>query len=639
MALLENKISDQKRGLVSTLLWGLMAAEGLAALAALLRLPSEPGSAVLFGYSRSRLLIAAAVIAAVLLLAWICAASLRRLPRWQRLSSAARRICEKPAVYFTLSILLFSTFLSTVALLALACSPAAAELVILRALLERAGAVLVWLALLALQGWALLALNTSAEKRAGRLGAPLRRAIFFSIAILIYAAALKIFAHAVWDTRFRSLDQVVCLPALVFLLWGGLHQAFRARAWYAALSSWLLLLAIASLTYTIYRHTAQWMAWENTPSQAYWNLLADAFLHGRLYLINPEATHDLTLYAGRWYVPNPPLPALVLLPFVSIFGLERLNMVTFSILVGALNAVLVYLVLEQAAHRRILPGGRSASLWLTALFVCGTPHWWLALQGRMWFVSQMLTFTCAALAVLFALRCLPAWLTGLSLGLAVLARPNVFTLWPLLLALTVYLDRLETGRWRWKTLMRWAVESAIPVCLAAAGLLFYNHIRFDDWFDFGYVTINGADWILAAVQQYGMFNVHFVPINFDIMLLRLPQFSLQSGCLRYTQSYDGVSLLATTPALIYLVRRQKANLWTAGAWLSAVLAAGLLLFYHNTGAWQAGYRYLLDFLLPLWLLLGVAVGERPSWLFKALTVVSMLFSLMGILWWFRVWPC
>lgn len=45
-------------------------------------------------------------------------------------------------------------------------------------------------------------------------------------------------------------------------------------------------------------------------------------------------------------------------------------------------------------------------------------------------------------------------------------------------------------------------------------------------------------------------NVHFVPINLEICCSPAAV-QPAAGCLRYTQLYDGVSLLATTPALIY----------------------------------------------------------------------------------------
>ena len=38
------------------------------------------------------------------------------------------------------------------------------------------------------------------------------------------------------------------------------------------------------------------------------------------------------------------------------------------------------------------------------LFALGTDHWWLAMVGQMWFVSQLLTLLCAAAAVLLVLK-------------------------------------------------------------------------------------------------------------------------------------------------------------------------------------------------------------------------------------------
>jgi hypothetical protein len=70
-----------------------------------------------------------------------------------------------------------------------------------------------------------------------------------------------------------------------------------------------------------------------------------------------------------------------------------------------------------------------------------------------------------------------------------------------------------------------------------------------------------------------------------------------------------------------------------------ILSMGALLLYHNTGDQQLGYRYLMDFIVPLLLLLAVGIGPRPSWLFKALALFSMLLTAAGILWWFGRWPC
>jgi hypothetical protein len=631
--------SSRRRSQLNTLLWICTALEGAVTLSITLRVRSEAGSAFLFGYSLPRLAIAGAAILGLLLCAGFAAASQLQPAAWQRASAAVRRWCASSRRLFGLFALLFTLFLSIAALLILSISPAARELVILRSWLERIGLLLVWVELAILQMGLLLYWNLRAQKDRPRLFTPLRGALLLLIATEIYAVALKIYTTATWDIRMRGIETYLYLPAAVFLLWGLLQHFFGDRSWYSRASSYLLVLSIGLVTYALYCHTAQWMEWRGTPSKAYWQLVADAFLHGRLYLIDPGTQHDLTFYNGQWYVPNPPLPALVLLPFVALFGVQNIPMILFSIVFGAIDAVVVFVLLEQAARAGLIPTSRSANLWLTGLLVFATDHWWLAIMGRMWFLSQIMTLLFAMLAALFALKRWSPWLVGASLGLAMLARPNVFTLWPLMAGIAIYLDQREHGALRTRPLLAWAVQSAVPVCLAVAGLLYYNYIRFDNFLDFGYVTINSADYIMDAVRTYGMFNLHFVPMNFNMMFLKLPVISLTRSCLYFFPSWEGYSLVAMTPAVVYVFRRFKFNAWTLGAWISILLSVGMLLFYSNNGSMQMGYRYLMDFILPLLLLLAVSVGGKPSWLFKLLVLAGVLMNAASILWYFQKWSC
>ena len=53
----------------------------------------------------------------------------------------------------------------------------------------------------------------------------------------------------------------------------------------------------------------------------YYNYLADAFLHGQLPLrLLPPTTQDLSFYQGQYYLYWGPLPAIILMPFVALFG-------------------------------------------------------------------------------------------------------------------------------------------------------------------------------------------------------------------------------------------------------------------------------------------------------------------------------
>ena len=57
-----------------------------------------------------------------------------------------------------------------------------------------------------------------------------------------------------------------------------------------------------------------------------------------------------------------------------------------------------------------------------------------------------------------------------------------------------------------------------------------------------------------------------------------------------------------------------------------------MLTYHNTGAHQFGYRYILDFILPLMILLGFSLKKKIPWHFVALTLLSIAVNLYGADW-------
>jgi len=82
------------------------------------------------------------------------------------------------------------------------------------------------------------------------------------------------------------------------------------------------------VTYVLYQQYAYFLG-RKTTEFTIWNLLAKSFLEGRLYLANPPSTWSLTFYQGHWYVPQPPLPAILMLPLVLFTG--DVNTILFSI--------------------------------------------------------------------------------------------------------------------------------------------------------------------------------------------------------------------------------------------------------------------------------------------------------------------
>ena len=388
---------------------------------------------------------------------------------------------------------------------------------------------------------------------------------------------------------------------------------------------------IFAVAFAIYWGTVLLIGDPRTPPVAYFDQLADAFLQGRLYLANPPEVHDLTQFDGRWYVPFPPLPALLLTPWVALAGLARTNTVLMATLLGAANVTLVFLLLESLSDRSWSRLDTRGNLWLALLFGLGSVHWYMATLGSVWFVAQITTVTFVALAAWLAAATGSAGWSGLALALAMLARPNVALAWPLLLGMAAQGMIGADGSLNRRRLARWVAVSALPMAAAVAGLLLYNWARFGHALDFGYATANVAAKLVDDLRTYGQFSLHYVARNFWAMALALPRWDARAGL--WLPDPEGMSLLLTTPALVYLVKARRGTPLVIGAWLAVGLLLVPLVLYYNTGWYQFGYRFSLDFMVPVMALLAVAAGERVSWPLRGLILAGVAVNLAGVLWW------
>lgn len=385
-----------------------------------------------------------------------------------------------------------------------------------------------------------------------------------------------------------------------------------------------------------------------TPDTAYFNELAAAFLHGRLYIV-PKTTDDLTMFAGRWYVAFPPLPAILMLPLVLVFGTAAISSVLFNAIFGAANVLIVFFIIVGLKRRGWVSLDGKSILWLTALFGFSTVNWSMAATGSVWFLGQVCAFTFVALAVLFAIwlpRPAAPWLAGLALGLAVLGRPNVVFTWPLILG--VLLSRYQapvpssgptlssaipTGLPR-KSMIRLALYSLLPVGAAIFLLIWYNQARFGNPLDFGYKSMDVSPALKATLMKYGQFNVVYLPQNLWAMLLAGPAWDGQLGHIR--PNIYGMSMLLTTPAIVFLWLARGKSTLVRGSWIALALLLVPLMFYYNTGFAQFGYRFSLDFLMPVVVLIAIAVQHRTTLLFRLLVLAGVCVNTLGTIWWLRI---
>ena len=122
---------------------------------------------------------------------------------------------------------------------------------------------------------------------------------------------------------------------------------------------------------------------------------ATAGLNGNAYFqdVLPIATSD---GVPRGLLPFPPLPALLLVPFVAVWGLATDDQLLFTVL-AAVDVGLGWWMLGR------LPVGPAVRLGTTVFFAFGTVFWYTAQQSTTWFQAHVvavgLTFLAIGLAV------------------------------------------------------------------------------------------------------------------------------------------------------------------------------------------------------------------------------------------------
>lgn len=369
-------------------------------------------------------------------------------------------------------------------------------------------------------------------------------------------------------------------------------------------------LLLVGLVFTIYFLS------NSTPLQWYKHYVyqSEAFLEGRVDLQDfPEYYHDIVSYQGKDYLASPPMPALVLLPAVAIWGVDT-DQVRISMLMGAVNVALVWILLG-----RLGVDGRKRWL-LTALFGLGTVHWEVATRGTTWLFAEIVAVCFLLLSLIEHFGRRRAFLVGLLLGLSVLSRL------PILMGGIFFLVTLSQGEGFPRRPLQFLAGLALPLAL----LGYYNFIRFGSPLETGYLAHSYAAYFAYDIERYGFFSPHYIPKHLYTLLLMPPEYIAHFPFLR--PSPEGMSILLTTPAVLYAARARfskAVNLW-AGVAVVAILLPTMLWF--STGWVQFGYRYSLDFFPFLLILISSGMGSDLSKRMTALVALSIAVNLWGTLW-------
>ncbi len=380
----------------------------------------------------------------------------------------------------------------------------------------------------------------------------------------------------------------------------------------------VLLFAVFS-GYLVYRS-----AWFSIAK--HFSLLAQSFLHHHLYLnpINLPAG-DYADYKARQYLFFGPMPSVLLTPFVAIWG-ESFPQIDLSIA----SLVVVFSAIFLLARR--FKFDTADSFWLANFFVFGTVLYLVGLVNTSAYLVQAVGTVFVVLAILEYFTKKRWFVMGILIGAATATRITLIS--------AAFFFVLEIIRNRSSLNLRKAfVYFLVPVISSLILLGFYNYRRFGSVFDTGY-TYNAS----ALNKDYynfkvGWFSPIHIPANLYVLLAMPPQ-PVKMGRVEFVLQFPylkadkiGMAIWFTSPLFVFLfAARKKPYTFSALAAIFAALVPSLL--YWGIGIVQYGYRYSLDFLPFLFLILLSAFREKLSGAAKLLIAGGIIFNCvyMASLW-------
>jgi hypothetical protein len=326
---------------------------------------------------------------------------------------------------------------------------------------------------------------------------------------------------------------------------------------------------------------------------------ADAFIHGMLDISGDF--WDSIVIQGKRYVPFPPGPAILLIPFVALLGTTLANTVYISLGLTAGSILFMWRFLTN------LGANASTRRWISIAFFLGTGYWGCLNQSNsVWFFAHIVSvfFLLGALQLSSGPRA--AVLSGLFLGFSLLSRQATLFALPVIAYLLV---RDSSDRGQIARRLLGLLAGFIPCCLF---YLWFNWARFGNPLDTGYELIEVNGFLANRVAAFGLSSPAYIPFNLFYLVLEGFHISFQDASRLGGLSLDpmGTSLLMASPFILLAFFAPWKGKFTRFAWLSILPMVMIHLSYYNNGWVQTNMqRFALDY-LPIWMGLAALGFEK-----------------------------
>jgi len=378
------------------------------------------------------------------------------------------------------------------------------------------------------------------------------------------------------------------------------------------------LLLLAVVIFCLYSTAINFFVVKKFNSDNSLVLLAYQFVHKHISL-KPTTTMplgDISKYGGRYYIYFGLFPSIALIPLVEIFGQNFLQS-----FLGIFSITVSFFAVYSIS--RYFKFGIEDSTWLSVFFVFST-----VLLGSG--IINITAYQVEVFAVPFVLLSLReyflkkrSFLIGLFLGLAILTRATI------VLASLFFLFEFLQKRLNAKQLFFIFIPIILSLIITGA----YNYVRFHNVLESGYsYNITWHSYPLSLKLRYGYMCFYHLPANLYSFLILPPQPLLEDAkgfVLKFPYlkvNPWGIAVWFTSPLFLALLYKFKKGIFTISALFTAIALCMPVFLYYSIGFAQFGYRYALDFLPFLLLLLIPSISPKLSSREIFLIIIGVVFN-------------
>lgn len=326
----------------------------------------------------------------------------------------------------------------------------------------------------------------------------------------------------------------------------------------------------------------------------------------------PQFYHDKLEFEGKTYIPFPPGASLLLVPFVFVD--KNVTQQAVSIIIGAIDISLMYLLLLKFTSKR-------NSVLLSVFFGFGTSFFWSSIVGTTWFFAHVVSIFFILISLILHFK-EKHFLSGAFFALAALTRI------PMIIAGIFYFFELFKHK---KKFILYLLGAFLFVPI----FLYYNFIRFGNVLETGYEQVYkqyiDSGLKVSITTNYGYFSYKNIPAHLYTFLFMPPDIEINDGILKSVRpSPFGMGIIFTSPLLLMALWPKLRKGIELESFVTALLCA-LPSFFHYAQGWvQFGYRFVLDFIVFLMMIL--AIRFKPTKLNLFLILISVLVNFWGVMW-------